>query len=502
MRLPRASGILLHPTSLPSPYGIGDFGGTACEFVDFLSGNRQKHWQMLPLGQTGYGDSPYSSFSAFAGNVHLISPEKLVEKGLLSGEDVQNVPEFPADRVDYGGAIGYKLGLLWKAFENFRQTDDETVAGEFHKFCDENGFWLEDYSLFRAVKLASDHKAWWEWDEALRNREPEAVAAAREEHDEEIFAQKYYQFEFFRQWSALKAYANEKGVSIIGDMAIYISRDSADVWCNPGEFRLNEDGSPEVVAGVPPDAFSSTGQLWGSPIYRWDTMRGNGFRWWVSRFAAMLRMFDIIRIDHFVGFARAWEVPGKDKTAENGRWAEVPGKELFSTLRNTLGDIPMIVEDLGEVTREVEELRDSFELPGMRILQFAFGGDSGNPHLPHNYIHNCVVYTGTHDSDTVRGWYKARTRKRGGNPEEADFCRRYLTTDGKDISWDFIRAALASTANTAIIPLQDILGLDNKARMNVPSTGKGNWQWRFEDGQVREDAANRLRELTELYGRS
>lgn len=501
MRLPRASGILLHPTSLPSPFGIGDFGGAGYEFVDFLAGTGQKHWQMLPLGQTGYGDSPYSSFSAFAGNIHLISPEKLVEEGLLTGDDLQNVPEFPADKVDYGGAIGFKLGLLRKAFENFRQTDDEAVAGEFHKFCDENGFWLEDYSLFRAIKLASDHKAWWEWDEPLRNRGTEALATAREEHDEEIFAQKYYQFEFFRQWNALKAYANEKGVTLIGDMAIYISRDSADVWCNPGEFRLNEDGSPEVVAGVPPDAFSSTGQLWGSPIYRWETMRANGFRWWVTRFAAMLRMFDILRIDHFVGFARAWEVPGTDKTAENGRWAEVPGKELFSTLRNALGDIPMIVEDLGEVTREVEELRDSFDLPGMRIMQFAFGGDSGNPHRPHNYIHNCVVYTGTHDSDTVAGWYKARKRKRGGNPEEADFCRRYLMTDGKDISWDFIRAALASTANTAIIPLQDILGLDNKARMNVPSTGKGNWQWRVKDGQIREDLANRLRELTELYGR-
>ena len=501
MRLPRASGILLHPTSLPSPYGIGDFGGAGYEFVDFLAGTGQKHWQMLPLGQTGYGDSPYSSFSAFAGNVYLISPEKLVEEGLLSGEDLQNVPEFPADKVDYGGAIGYKLGCSGRLLKISGRPRMKRSPANFTSFVTRMVSGSRTIRFSGRLSLPRTIRPWWEWDEPLRNREPEALAAAREEHDEEIFAQKFYQFEFFRQWNALKAYANEKGVTLIGDMAIYISRDSADVWCNPDEFRLNEDGSPEVVAGVPPDAFSSTGQLWGSPIYRWDAMRANGFRWWVTRFAAMLRMFDIIRIDHFVGFARAWEVPGTDKTAENGRWAEVPGKELFSTLRNTLGDIPMIVEDLGEVTREVEELRDSFELPGMRIMQFAFGGDSGNPHRPHNYIHNCVVYTGTHDSDTVRGWYKARTRKRGGNPEEADFCRRYLMTDGNEINWDFIRAALASTANTAIIPLQDILGLDNKARMNVPSTGKGNWQWRFKDGQVGEDAANRLRELTELYGR-
>lgn len=501
MRLPRASGILLHPTSLPSPFGIGDFGGRAYEFVDFLAGTGQKQWQMLPLGQTGYGDSPYSSFSAFAGNIYLISPEKLVENGFLAAEDIQNPPEFPADRVDYGAAIGYKLGILRKAFENFKTTNDETIAAEFHKFCDEHGFWLEDYTLFRALKLALDHRPWWEWDAPLKNREEEAMAAARADHDDEIFAQKFYQFEFFRQWDAVKAYANEKGVSIIGDLAIYVSRDSSDVWCNPGEFKLNEDCSPKVVAGVPPDSFSKTGQLWGNPIYDWDAMRANGFRWWITRFAVMFRMFDIVRIDHFIGFTRAWEVPGGDKTAENGQWAAVPGKELFSILRNALGDVPMIVEDLGEVTPEVEDLRDSFDLPGMCILQFAFGGGGDNIHRPHNYIKNCVVYTGTHDSDTVAGWYKARKRKRGGNPEEADFCRRYLMTDGKEMHWDFIRAALASVANTAIIPLQDILGLDNKARMNVPATNEGNWQWRFKDGQITDEISNRLRDLTELYGR-
>lgn len=501
MRLPRTSGILLHPTSLPSPFGIGDFGGKAYEFVDLLAYTGQKHWQMLPLGQTGYGDSPYSSFSAFAGNIYLISPEKLVENGLLNGEDIQGPPEFPADRVDYGAAIGYKLGLLRQAFENFKKTEDEAVAAEFHKFCDEHGFWLEDYTLFRALKLALDHRPWWEWDGPLKSREEEALAAAREEHDDEIFAQKFYQFEFFRQWGSVKAYANEKGIAIIGDLAIYVSRDSSDVWCNPGEFKLNEDSSPKVVAGVPPDAFSKTGQLWGNPIYDWDAMRPNGFRWWITRFAVMFRMFDIVRIDHFIGFTRAWEVPGGDKTAENGTWASVPGKELFAVLRNTLGEVPMIVEDLGEVTPEVEDLRDSFDLPGMCILQFAFGGDSRNIHRPHNYIKNCVVYTGTHDSDTVAGWYRARKRKRGGNPEEADLCRRYLMTDGREIHWDFIRAALASVANTAIIPLQDILGLDNKARMNTPSTNEGNWQWRFKDGQINGELSDRLRELTGLYGR-
>jgi len=501
MLLPRASGILLHPTSLPSPFGIGDFGGKAFEFVDFLKNTDQRHWQMLPLNQTGYGDSPYSSFSAFAGNIYLISPEKLVEHGVLSDEDIQNPPEFPADRVDYGAAIDYKLGILRSAFDNFKNTSDEAVAAEFHKFCDENGFWLEDYALFRALKLALDHRPWWEWDEPLTKREPEAIIAARKEHDDEIFAQKFYQFEFFRQLGALKAHANENGVTLIGDMAIYISRDSADIWCNPAEFKLNDDLSPTVVSGVPPDAFSPTGQLWGNPIYDWDRMRTNGYRWWITRFAAMLRMFDVIRIDHFIGFTRAWEVPGGDRTAEKGQWADVPGKELFTLLQRALGDIPMIVEDLGEVTAEVEELRDSFELPGMKILQFAFGGGSDNIHRPHNYDRNCVVYTGTHDSDTVRGWYKARTRKKGGNPEEADFCRRYLQTDGKEIHWDFIRAALASVANTAIIPLQDVLGLDNRARMNIPATNEGNWQWRAKDGQIRPEMVDRLRELTELYGR-
>lgn len=501
MQLPRASGILLHPTSLPSRFGIGDFGGASYEFVDFLAGTGQKLWQVLPLGQTGYGDSPYSSFSAFAGNIYLISPEKLVESGFLSEGDLQNSPEFPADRVDYGQAIDFKLGLLRKAFENFKTTNDEGIAAEFHKFCDQNGFWLEDYALFRALKLALDHRPWWEWDASLKNREEEAMGAARQEHDDEIFAQKFYQFEFFRQWMSVKTYANENGVSIIGDLAIYVSRDSSDVWCNPGEFKLNEDSSPKVVAGVPPDGFSKTGQLWGNPIYDWDAMRANGFRWWVTRFAVMLRMFDIVRIDHFIGFTRAWEVPGGDKTAENGAWADVPGKKLFSILQNTFGDVPMIVEDLGEVTPEVKELRDSFELPGMCILQFAFGGDSHNIHRPYNYIKNCVVYTGTHDSDTVVGWYKARKRKRGGNPEEADLCRRYLMIDGKEIHWDFIRAALASTANTAIMPLQDILGLDNKARMNIPATNEGNWQWRFKDGQISEEIFNHLLELTVLYGR-
>jgi 4-alpha-glucanotransferase len=501
MQLPRASGILLHPTSLSSRFGVGDFGPNAYEFVDFLANTGQKHWQMLPLGQTGYGDSPYSSFSAFAGNIYLISPEKLVEHGFLNEDDIQNPPDFPAGHVDYGAAIDYKLGILGKAFDNFKATNDESVVAEFHKFCDENGFWLEDYALFRALKLSLDHRQWGDWDQALKMREPRTIADARKEHDEEIFAQKFYQFEFFRQFGALKAYANENGVTLIGDLAIYISRDSADVWCNPAEFKLNESLSPTVVSGVPPDAFSKTGQLWGNPIYDWGMMRSNGYRWWITRFAAMLRMFDIIRIDHFIGFTRAWEVPGGDETAENGRWAEVPGKELFTQIQRALGDVPMIVEDLGEVTPEVEDLRDTFELPGMKILQFAFGGDSDNIHRPHNYDRNCVVYTGTHDSDTARGWYKARTRKRGGNPDEADLCRRYLQTDGKEIHWDFIRAALASTANTAIIPLQDVLGLDNRARMNIPATNEGNWQWRFKDGQIREDAIGRLREMTALYGR-
>jgi 4-alpha-glucanotransferase len=506
MEFPRASGVLLHPTSLPSRFGIGDFGDEAYQFVDFLVSAKQTYWQTLPLGQTGYGDSPYQCFSAFAGNIYLISPAKLLEDGFLSEDDLRGIPEFSEGKVDFGKAIDFKLPLLEKAFENFRRTDDEALAETFRMFCQFNAFWLEDYALFRAVKFSQDQKSWQDWEEDLKLRKPEALEKAARELDDEVFAQKFYQFAFFKQWDQLKKYANERGVKIVGDMPIFIALDSCDVWCNPREFKLNEDGSPKTVAGVPPDYFSKTGQLWGNPIYNWDNMRADGFSWWTRRVKFTLKMFDIVRVDHFRGFAASWEVPGGDETAENGEWVDVPGNDLFLTLKYALGDLPFWAEDLGVITPDVEELRDGFAFPGMRILQFAFGGDANNHDLPHKYIQNCVAFTGTHDNDTTVGWFNSVAGKGSGRDEEQikkerDFCLNYLNTDGAEINWDFVRAVWASVADTAIVPMQDLLGLDNKARMNLPGSTDGNWYWQCRSGDFSDEIAERLKDLTELYGR-
>jgi 4-alpha-glucanotransferase len=506
MNFPRASGVLLHPTSLPGRFGIGDLGDEAYQFVDFLEKSGQTYWQVLPLGPTGYGDSPYQCFSAFAGSTLLISPENIVEDGFLKREDLQDVPNFSGEKVDFGGVLDYKNQLLKRAFENFRKTDDRKIADSFHQFCDFNRFWLEDYALFRAIKFSQNQKSWQEWDEDLKLRKPEALEKARRELDDEIFAQKFYQFLFFKQWDALKTYANAKGVKIVGDVPIFVALDSCDVWCNPQQFKLNEDGSPKVVAGVPPDYFSKTGQLWGNPIYNWDAMRADGFRWWIARVSFTLKMVDIVRVDHFRGFAASWEVPGTDKTAENGQWVNVPGKELFQTLKNALGDLPILAEDLGVITPDVEDLRDSFGFPGMRILQFAWGGDARNLDLPHNYIKNCCVYTGTHDNDTTVGWFDSKPgagseRDAAQIEKERKFCLEYLNTNETEIHWDFIRAVLASVADTAIVPMQDLLGLGTEARMNLPASDSGNWQWRALEGDFSEKISDRLRKLTEIYGR-
>lgn len=506
MKFPRAAGVLLHPTSLPSKFGIGDFGTEAFEFVDFLVKSKQTYWQVLPLGQTGYGDSPYQCFSAFAGNIFMISPEKLVEDGFLSDDDLVDVPDFSETKVDFGGVIDYKMPLLEKAFEKFRKTSDLKLVEAFHLFCDENAFWLEDYALFRAIKLAQSQVSWQEWDEGLKLRETEALAEAKIELDMEAFAQKFYQFVFFKQWQAVKKYANKNGVKIIGDIPIFVALDSADVWCNPMQFKLNEDGSPKTVAGVPPDYFSKTGQLWGNPIYNWDAMRAEGFKWWVDRVRHTLKLVDVVRVDHFRGFAASWEVPGGDKTAERGQWVNVPGKDLFNTLRWVFGDLPILAEDLGVITPDVEELRDGFGFPGMRILQFAWGGDTKNIDLPHNYIQNCCVYTGTHDNDTTVGWFESEAGKGSSRDEEQiekerNFCLNYLRSDGKEIHWDFIRAVLASVANTAIVPMQDLLGLGNDARMNLPASTSGNWQWRCKKAEISDEIAERLSDLVKLYGR-
>lgn len=495
MIFPRASGILLHPTSLPGKFGIGDFGAEAYKFVDFLREAKQTYWQILPLGPTGYGDSPYQSFSAFAGNTLLTAPELIVKDGFLTQKDLKKKPSFPVERIDFGAVFDWKTDLLKRAFEKFRQTDDEKIAESFHDFCGYNAFWLEDYALFQSLRLANGQKSWQEWDASVKLREPEALEKTRQDLDEEIFRQKFYQFVFFKQWFELKKYANEAGVKIVGDVPIFVALDSSDVWCNASQFKLNEDGSPLVVSGVPPDYFSATGQRWGNPIYDWERMKADDFRWWTARMRFNLQMFDIVRVDHFRGFEACWEIPGADETAENGSWVSAPGNELFHALERNLGSLPFMAEDLGVITPEVEQLRDSLGFAGMKILLFAFGGDAQNPYLPHQHTKNSVVYTGNHDNDTIVGWFK-----KAGKPER-EFCLKYLASDGREIHWDFIRAAFASVADTAIVPLQDVLGLGNEGRMNLPSTDSGNWNWRCREKDFSKTIAERLKNLTELYAR-
>ena len=506
MSFPRSSGILLHPTSLPGRFGVGDLGDEAYRFVDFLATSKQRLWQVLPLGPTGYGDSPYQCFSAFAGNTLLVSPERLVHEGLLTDEDLAHAPAFPSERVDFGNVITFKNALLRRAFERFKQTTDKSLHASFEQFSHQAASWLDDYALYRALKDAQNGKAWNEWEPTLARRDTSALDAAREHLRDEVNAHKFYQFLFFKQWAALKAYCHEQNVKLVGDIPIFVARDSADVWMNPQEFKLDAAGRPLVVAGVPPDYFSATGQYWGNPIYNWDRMLADGFRWWIERVSATLAIYDIVRIDHFRGFAASWEIPGGDKTAERGAWVNVPGRELFTAIKSALGDLPIIAEDLGVITPDVEALRDDFGLPGMRILQFAFGGDTLNHDLPHNYIKNCVVYTGTHDNDTTVGWFtsvagEGSTRNSEQIERERNFCLQYLNTDGHEIHWDFIRTVLASVADTAIIPLQDLLGLGNDARMNLPNSTSGNWSWRYKTGALTHELAERLKHLTQVYGR-
>ncbi len=507
MKLPRASGILLHPTSLPNEFGVGDLGDSAYKFVDFLKRAKQTYWQILPLGPTGYGDSPYQSFSSFAGNTNLISPEVLLSEKLITRRDIDERPRFPESKVDFGVVIEWKDELLKKAYERFRLVDDISIKRSFETFTGQMGWWLEDYALFRAIKKSQDQKLWLKWAKPLRMRDEDALVDARVELFEEMQAQKFFQFLFFRQWSRLKNYANGQGIKIIGDMPIFVSFDSADVWSDPSNFKLNEDLKPRVVAGVPPDYFSKTGQLWGNPIYDWDVMKEDGFKWWISRVEFALNIVDVLRIDHFRGFVAAWEVPGKDKTAENGSWVGVPGGDLFGAIRRGIGDVPLIAEDLGAMDDDVKNLRDFFGLPGMKILQYGFGGDAKNVDLPHNYVTNCVAYTGTHDNETTVGWYRAQHKKskKSGRLKLSKAGRhslKYLASGGKQVHWDFIRGVFASVADTAIVPLQDVLGLGNKSRMNTPATKNGNWQWRFSWEDISPSIVKRLSDLTEIYGRA
>ena len=508
MSFSRSSGILLHPTSLPGRFGIGDLGDAAYRFLDFLAGSGQSLWQVLPLGPTGYGDSPYQCFSAFAGNTLLVSPERLVEDSLLNKSDLAHAAKFNDERVDFGPVIEFKNRLLRRAFETFQQTTSTALRGAFETFNQREAAWLDDYALYRALKDARHGAAWHKWEEPIRRRESSALAHARAQLRESLDAHKFYQFLFFRQWTALKQYCEEQRVKIIGDIPIFVAHDSADVWINPHLFKLNADGSPRVVAGVPPDYFSQTGQLWGNPLYDWEQMQAEGFRWWIERVRSMLNFVDIVRIDHFRGFAASWEIPGGDLTAERGRWVNAPGRDLFTAIRRALGDnLPILAEDLGVITPDVEALRDDFNFPGMRILQFAFGGDTKNTDLPHNYHRNVVAYTGTHDNDTSVGWFQSEagsgsTRTAAQIERERKFCLDYLGSDGREIHWHLIRAVLASVAGTAIIPLQDVLGLGNDARMNLPNSTQGNWNWRYLPGALTPQIQQRLNELTALYGRN
>ncbi|MDX6497578.1 MAG: 4-alpha-glucanotransferase [Blastocatellia bacterium] len=506
MAFSRSSGILLHPTSLPGRFGIGDLGPEAYAFADFLSATGQSLWQMLPLGPTGYGDSPYACYSAFGGNTLLVSPDRLVADGLMRKEELAGVPASSDGPVDFEGVVKFKEVLLRDAFSAFKREGDQGLAAAFQEFSRRNAGWLDDYALFRALKDQQGGIAWHQWDAALGRREPGAIQSARKDLSEQIEAQKFYQFLFFRQWFDLKSYCNDRGIKIVGDIPIFVAHDSADVWTNPDQFKLNPDGTPVVVAGVPPDYFSKTGQLWGNPLYNWERMLDDGFAWWIERVKATLQTVDIVRIDHFRGFVACWEIPGGDQTAERGRWVEAPGRELFKAIRDALGELPIIAEDLGVITPEVEKLRDDCGFPGMRILQFAFSSDAGNHDLPHNYHSNVVVYTGTHDNDTTVGWFQSvagegSTRDSAQIEIEREFCLQYLNTDGKEINWDFIRAVWSSVANTAVVPLQDLLGLGTDARMNLPNSTSGNWSWRFKAGELNDELAKRLRHLTKLYGR-
>jgi 4-alpha-glucanotransferase len=494
-RFARCSGVLLHPTSLPGRFGIGDLGPEAVAFVDFLAAARQSLWQVLPLGPTGFGDSPYQCLSSCAGNPMLVSPEKLVSDGLLPAEALDKAPAFPGGPVDYGAVIDWKGRLLERSLEHFQKTASPAWRHRFEVFCDDCAPWLDDYSLFKALKDSHGGRVWTSWEPELAGRKKEALAAWGKKLEKQVLAQKYYQFLFWTQWRELKAYANGRGLKVIGDVPIFVAHDSADVWANPGLFLLDSKGEPTVVAGVPPDYFSATGQRWGNPLYRWDEMAKQKYRWWVQRFAAALGMYDLLRIDHFRGFEACWEVPASEKTAANGRWAKVPGAELFEALRSRLGELPVIAEDLGVITPEVTALRERFGFPGMKILQYAFGWDPNSDFLPQNFTRNCVVYTGTHDNDTTRGWYAA------AKDYEQDYARKMLDRDGKNITWNLIHAAMTSVASMAIFPMQDLLDLGSEARMNTPGVASGNWRWRMREGTLAPALARKLGELTFITGR-
>lgn len=498
---PRASGILLHPTSLPGPFGVGDLGEAAYDFIDFLSFSGQKLWQVMPLGPTGYGDSPYACLSAFAGNPLLISPEKLVSEGFLpaDAEALANYPSFSNTKVEFEAVAAAKKAIFEASFVYFKNQGKASDHKRFENFCEcqQNKNWLHNYALFMALKGHYENESWTKWDPALISRHPQAMAQAEAQLAPQIEYHKYLQYQFYKQWNELRAYARLNGIQIIGDMPIFLAHDSADVWAHQQLFHLDETGAPTVVAGVPPDYFSATGQLWGNPLYDWEAMAKDDYAWWAERFKIMLTLVDIVRLDHFRGFEAYWEIPGGEETAINGKWVKGPDKAFFAAMQKALGHLPFIAEDLGVITPPVEELRDSFGFPGMKVLQFAFDDTPANNFLPHNHLKNAVVYTGTHDNQTTVSWFEDRPEK------VKQFILNYLGSHNATyIHWQLIRSALASVANTVLIPMQDLLGLsDEVGRMNTPGKAEGNWSWRYESTEITPEIAHSLKHWTQLYQR-
>ncbi len=495
----RVSGILLPITSLPSRYGIGDFGAEAYRWADFVAATKQSIWQILPLNptDTAFGNSPYQSMSAFAGNPLLISPDLLVKDGWLKKADLETVPPFSDERVDYGAVAAFKNGLFELAFSRFQQRGPD---GNYEKFCSENSNWLDDYALFRTLHGYFRGKVWTDWPGDFRDRNPRTLGAWKDEFADRIQFEKFLQYLFFKQWTSLKCYCNELGIQIFGDVPIYVIHNSADVWGNPDLFKLDEQKRPYAVAGVPPDYFSETGQLWGNPLYRWEILEKNRYDWWIRRMKHNSRLFDILRIDHFRGLIAYWEVPAAERNAVHGHWVKAPAEDFFHELSRRLPSLLLVAEDLGLITPDVREIMRRFDFPGMKILLFAFDGNlAENPYIPYNLARNCIVYTGTHDNNTARGWFENEASQ-----ETKEKLRRYLGREVSpdDFSWELIRLALLSVADTAILPLQDILGLGAGGRMNRPSTTEGNWQWRLLPGQLTPAIAEELRDMTELSGRA
>jgi 4-alpha-glucanotransferase len=492
----RSSGILLHPTSLPSRGGIGDLGPAAYDFVDWLAAAKQTLWQVLPLQPVGVGNSPYSCTSAFAGNVLLVSLERLAERGLVDADRINNLPDGEG-RVDYDGVRAHKLPLLREAAANFFHSAS-SARERYDEFCHDSDWWLDDYAMFSVLREHFGGQPWNEWPGSIAKRDPETMAQLRSELEAQLNMERFLQFAFFEQWRALRAYCAERGIRVIGDVSIFVSYDSADVWTCPGLFRLKKDLSPAVVAGVPPDAFSKTGQRWGNPIYDWQALAARGYDWWIGRMRWAIETCDIVRIDHFRGFEAYWEIPAEEPTAVNGHWVKGPGEAVFQALRSALGKLPFIAEDLGYITKEVQELRKALQIPGMKILEFGFGNKGAHIYLPHRYEPDCVAYTGTHDNDTVIGWWNS-----GATEEEKRLASTYLGIDGDGdgVHWAFIRALLTSVAGLTVVPVQDVLGLGSEARMNVPSESDGSWTWRLQPGALTPELAVRLAALVEISDR-